>query len=194
MTLLPVGPGLGQSFCFSLSVKREPENPLGFPGSRPQQQFLHAALGQSCVPHHPSSRLGWRTPSSSTDHGTLPHAVLLRGAGTSWHESCQHRRSGVCRALQLPRAGREHAPSQPRLCVCMGRNVQHWMPGLVALKQIEVITGEGLPLPVCLWWHWPHCPQSPAMVQRGSCAGTAGACSPGRALGALPALAHANCM
>lgn len=36
LTLLPVGPGLGQSFCFSLPVKGEPGNPLSFPGSRPQ--------------------------------------------------------------------------------------------------------------------------------------------------------------
>lgn len=70
LTLLPVRPGLGQSFCFSLSVKGEPGNLLGFPGSRPHRQFLHVALGQPCVAQHPSARLGWGTPSSSTEYGT----------------------------------------------------------------------------------------------------------------------------
>lgn len=66
----PSGARAWQSFCFPPSVKGEPGNPLGFPGSRPQSQFLHIALGQPCVLHHSSARLGWGTPSSSTEHGT----------------------------------------------------------------------------------------------------------------------------
>lgn len=84
LTLLPVGPGLGQSFCFSLSVKGEPGNLLGFPGSRPQRQFPHIALGQFCVSHHPSARLGWGTPSSSTEHKT---PSPCRAAEMGWQVS-----------------------------------------------------------------------------------------------------------
>lgn len=124
----------------------------------------------------------------------LSHAILLRGAGRSWHESCQHRGSGSCRALQLPRAGQEHVLSQPWLCVCLGKNAQRWMPGLGSPQAGRGGSWGGAATPGCLWWHQHHCPQIPGMVQRGSCAGTARTCSPGRALGALPALAHANCM
>lgn len=118
-------------------------------------------------------------PHPPLSTGPLPHAVLLRGAGRFWHESCWHRRSGICGALQVARAGREHVPSQPRLCLCLWK-----FPALDAGAG-SPHAGRGGPwggaaTPGCLWWHWHHYPQTAGMVQRGSCAGTAWA-RPGRA-------------
>lgn len=36
------------------------------------------------------------------------------------------------------------------LCVCLGKNTQPWMPGLVALKQAEVVLGRGCHLRLSL--------------------------------------------
>lgn len=77
-----------------------------------------------------------------------PHPPLSTGgAGRSWHESSWQRGSEAFGALQVDRAGREHVPSQSRLRLCLWKSSQHWMPGLVALMQAEVVPGKGLPPP-----------------------------------------------
>lgn len=84
LTLLPAGPGLGGRICSSLSVKGEPEKPLGSPQAQdpndspgtwgwagpvpPTPSQWHAGLGDPLVRHQAGARMG---PS--------PHAVLLTG-------------------------------------------------------------------------------------------------------------------
>lgn len=59
LTLSRWGQGLARAFASHCQLKESQET-----------HSPHVALGQFCVPHHPSARLGWGTPSSSTEHGT----------------------------------------------------------------------------------------------------------------------------
>lgn len=141
----PSGARAWQSFRFHHQLKESRETHSASRDRDPRDSSC--TLHRASLVSSTTAGLDWAggLPHPPLSTGPLPHAVLLRGAGRSWHESCWHRGSGVCGALQLPRAGGNASPL--RLCACLGRDAQHWMPELVALRQAEVVPGEGLPPP-----------------------------------------------
>lgn len=76
LTLLPAGTECGQSVCSSLSIRGEPEKPLGSPGPGP----------------NPTTARTRAAPRQRIAAGPSPRAALrplLVGAGMAWHGSCR---------------------------------------------------------------------------------------------------------
>lgn len=149
LTLLPAGTECGQSVCSLLSIRGEPEKPLGSPrlGPNPTTARTSAAPRQRITP------------------GPSPCAALRSlhvGAGTAWHGSWRGARWAPgagweqSSVLQGSRAERGSGVPWVPTAGCRGG----WHPELVA-PRAGPQRGERLLPPAALLA--PRCPQNPAV-------------------------------